>query len=166
MKNILLQCAKKPYVSQQNKICWINMRTAQCKSAAIFLTRNFHHIIVKRYINVIVVFQDITMIDEQMIREVKNRLVQAFDPDSIYIFGSYAWGHPDEESDLDLLVVVDELKKDRFRAMSDGYAALRGLSLFKDILVYSKKEFEQSALDTATLCNRIKREGKKIYARA
>lgn len=101
-----------------------------------------------------------------MIEEVKNRLVQAYDPLAIYIFGSYAWGHPDEESDLDLLIVVDELKKDRFKAMSEGYKALRGLVLFKDILVYSKNEFEQSALDTATLCNRIKREGKVIYAQA
>lgn len=106
------------------------------------------------------------MINEHMIEEVKSRLVQAYDPFAIYIFGSYAWGHPDEESDLDLLIVVDELKKDRFKAMSEGYAALRGMPLFKDILVYSKNEFEQSALDTATLCNRIKREGKKIYARA
>jgi predicted nucleotidyltransferase len=106
------------------------------------------------------------MIGEQTIEEVKNRLVKTYDPLAIYIFGSYAWGHPDDESDLDLLIVIDKFKKDRFKTMSEGYTALRGMPIFKDILVYSKDEFDTSASDSATLCNRIKREGKKIYARA
>lgn len=106
------------------------------------------------------------MISKQTIEEVKNRLVQAYNPLTIYIFGSYAWGHPDEESDLDLLIVVDTLKQDRFKAMSEGYTALRDLPIFKDILLYSKAEFEQAAATPATLCNRVQKEGKIIYARA
>ena len=46
------------------------------------------------------------MISPEMIEEVKNRLVSTYNPEKIYLFGSYAWGTPDEESDLDLLVVV------------------------------------------------------------
>jgi len=43
------------------------------------------------------------MISQETIEEVKNRLVKTYDPISIYLFGSYAWGHPTEDSDLDLL---------------------------------------------------------------
>ena len=48
------------------------------------------------------------MISKEVLEEVKNRLVQAYNPVAIYLFGSYAWGVPTEDSDLDLLVVVDE----------------------------------------------------------
>ena len=44
--------------------------------------------------------------------EVKKRLINVYDPIAIYIFGSYAWGTPTEDSDLDLLVVVrDSIEK-------------------------------------------------------
>ncbi len=38
--------------------------------------------------------------------DVKNRLVRAYNPLTIYLFGSYAWGTPTEDSDLDLVIVV------------------------------------------------------------
>lgn len=40
--------------------------------------------------------------------EITARLVAEFDPEAVYLFGSYVWGEPDEDSDLDLLVVVAE----------------------------------------------------------
>lgn len=33
----------------------------------------------------------------------KNRLVKTYDPIAIYLFGSYTWGAPSEESGLDLV---------------------------------------------------------------
>ena len=41
------------------------------------------------------------MIHDSLIDLVTKRLVQVYDPFEIYIFGSYVWGSPDEESDLD-----------------------------------------------------------------
>ena len=41
------------------------------------------------------------MISKEVIKEVKNRLVKTYDPIAIYIFGSYAWGTPTLDSDLD-----------------------------------------------------------------
>ena len=48
------------------------------------------------------------MITNEVIEEVKNRLVKTYDPLAIYLFGSYAWGTPTEESDLDLVIIVDQ----------------------------------------------------------
>lgn len=106
------------------------------------------------------------MIDEKVITEVKDRLVALYNPDAIYLFGSYAWGTPHKDSDLDLLIVIDEYTKDRLKTMSDGYRALQGLNIFKDILVYSKKEFEMCSADENSLCSEVFQKGKKLYGKA
>lgn len=106
------------------------------------------------------------MISATTIEEVKKRLVATYNPVEIYIFGSYAWGKPEEDSDLDLLVVIDEYKKDHYKTVSDGYKSLDGLGIYKDIIVYTKKEFDTACADTSTLCNKIMNKGRRIYAKA
>lgn len=106
------------------------------------------------------------MIDANMIEEVKKRLIKAYNPSEIYIFGSYAWGSPDEESDLDLCVVVDELGKDRYRALVEGHKALMDLDLAKDIILCTQQEFNERVNNVSTMIYKIKRRGKQIYARA
>ena len=51
------------------------------------------------------------MIKDKIIDEVVCRLVDVYHPVEIYLFGSYAWGKPTEESDLDLLVVIENSEK-------------------------------------------------------
>jgi predicted nucleotidyltransferase len=41
-----------------------------------------------------------------VIRQWARRLGEGFQPDQIILFGSYAYGRPHEESDVDLLVVM------------------------------------------------------------
>ena len=114
-----------------------------------------------------VIIRSIFMITPQLMDEIKKRLIQTYNPVEMYLFGSYAWGHPDEESDLDLLIIVDECDpKERYKAMSEGHKALFGLDLSKDIIVLSEKEFEEASKNPQRIFYRIKQEGKKIYARA
>jgi predicted nucleotidyltransferase len=40
------------------------------------------------------------------IRRFAHRIAERFDPDKIILFGSFAYGTPHEESDVDLLVVM------------------------------------------------------------
>lgn len=106
------------------------------------------------------------MIDEQLIQKIKERLVSVYDPNAIYLFGSRVWGEPDKASDLDILIVLDAYKKDRFATMSDGHKALVDLDIAKDILVYDQAQFEELAASEESLCARVKQKGKKIYAKA
>ena len=46
------------------------------------------------------------MIDEQRIMELCERIVEEFQPDKIILFGSYAFGTPTPDSDVDMLVVL------------------------------------------------------------
>ncbi len=46
------------------------------------------------------------MVSSEQIEEVGRRIAERFKPERIILFGSYAEGHPTEDSDVDLLVVV------------------------------------------------------------
>lgn len=46
------------------------------------------------------------MISQQQIDDITMRIASSYHPDRIILFGSYAYGNPSEDSDLDLLVVL------------------------------------------------------------
>lgn len=106
------------------------------------------------------------MINQEIIEEVKKRLIAVYQPKEIYLFGSYAWGTPQEDSDLDILVVIKAYENDRYNDLVKGHRALAGLKISKDLLLYSQQEFSEAASDVSTLCYKIKKKGKKIYAQA
>jgi len=47
------------------------------------------------------------MIGKDKISEIVNKIVIGYNPDKIILFGSYAYGNPKEDSDLDLFVIKD-----------------------------------------------------------
>jgi len=46
------------------------------------------------------------MAGDQTIQDLGNRIVQDFQPDRIMLFGSYAYGNPTPDSDVDNLVLL------------------------------------------------------------
>ena len=106
------------------------------------------------------------MTQERIVEEAKNKLVTTYDPIKIYLFGSYAWGSPTKESDLDLLVVVEDSKDISYRRPIAGRIVLADLMVPKDILVYTRDEFEKKSQDVTSLCHKIVHEGKQIYAKS
>jgi predicted nucleotidyltransferase len=101
-----------------------------------------------------------------IIEKVKEKLIETYNPLEIYVFGSYAWGSPDEESDLDLLVIVDNCSQDRYQLLAKGHKALIDSPISKDILIATREEFEKYSQDVTTLYFKIKNKGKLIYAKA
>lgn len=106
------------------------------------------------------------MISAQTIEEVKQKLIKTYKPLEIYIFGSYAWGCPDEDSDLDLLIIIEKYDKNRHQTLVDGHKALMYMDISKDILVLTQEEFEKYSVDRRMLYFKIKQQGTKIYARS
>jgi predicted nucleotidyltransferase len=92
-------------------------------------------------------------------------LVKAYNPIAIYLFGSYAWGHPDEESDLYLLVVVPTSDEKSHKRSILGRRALWDFDISKDLIVYTQDEFNERISDPTTLLHKIKSKGKVLYAR-
>ena len=62
---------------------------------------------------------------DDLIRQMVQKLAKEYKPERIILFGSYAYGTPDEDSDIDLLIIKDtpELLIDRWttvrRILSD-----------------------------------------------
>lgn len=105
------------------------------------------------------------MIKARHIEAMKSKLVETYNPLAIYLFGSYAWGKPNEHSDLDFMIVVSSLKKSRHRMIVNGHKALDDFDVAKDIVLFSKKEFDKRAADKMTLCFKVKVKGVQIYVK-
>ena len=56
-----------------------------------------------------------------LLSEIARKVVQAFRPKNIILFGSYAYGKPTSDSDLDLLIVMESRDRpaERIRKVSD-----------------------------------------------
>ena len=98
-------------------------------------------------------------------KEVVQRLVDEFHPESIYLFGSHAWGKPDDGSDMDLLVIVAKSRQKPIQRAVRAQRSLRGIKVPVDVLVKTRKEFERYTSVKASLEAQISREGKLLYGR-
>ena len=98
-------------------------------------------------------------------KEVINRLVNEFHPETIYLFGSHAWGEPEAGSDLDLLVIVKTSRQKPIQRAVRAQRSLRGVKAPIDVLVKTRREFERYISVKASLEAQITREGKILYGR-
>jgi predicted nucleotidyltransferase len=98
-----------------------------------------------------------------MLEEIVKRLVDVLHPLEIYLFGSHARGTPHRHSDLDVLVVVPDGAGDRHELASRGDAALWGLPVPVDIIVFQRSEMERWAPVRHSLPGTVSRQGKRLY---
>jgi len=108
------------------------------------------------------------MIDiEKIIPEIIEAL-KPLDPDKIILFGSYAYGKPNKDSDIDLFLLKDGLRDEEIRRYSiNAHLKLKELVkkylLAFDILSATKKGLE-SREDYFAKTDILK-NGKVIYAK-
>ncbi len=102
------------------------------------------------------------MIDDEVLVMVKKRLVDAFAPDKIILFGSQVRGTADEHSDVDILVVCP-ITGSRRALMVAMDRALRGLGLARDIMVLTPQEFERDRHIPGTIARPAWQQGKVLY---
>jgi predicted nucleotidyltransferase len=79
--------------------------------------------------------------DDHTLVEIKNRLSKTFQPLHMYLFGSRAYGTPRNESDYDILLVVEKTEHSRWDNMSKARDVLSDLDTPAEVFVYSIDEF-------------------------
>ncbi|NJD51670.1 MAG: nucleotidyltransferase domain-containing protein [Candidatus Methanoperedens sp.] len=89
---------------------------------------------------------------------------ERFNPEKIILFGSYAWGKPDRDSDLDLFVVMESKERPIKRAASLR-CMLKDRYVPMDILVRTPEELKQRLDIGDPFIMKILRDGQVIYAR-
>lgn len=92
-----------------------------------------------------------------------RRLVEAYGPERIYLFGSTARGDAGPDSDYDIMIVVSDDAPVERQDCGLAYRALRGLGIAKDVLVWTRGEFEKRLHLKASLPSTILREGKLLH---
>ncbi len=105
------------------------------------------------------------LISQSKIEEATARLVKAYQPEAIYLFGSYAWGEPNEDSDLDFFIVLRDDAEMAWDAFRIANYALHDISFPYpvDVLVNKKHSFEQRAKHPSSLEFKIKKEGILVH---
>lgn len=105
------------------------------------------------------------MIDNYQINEVIAKIATRFNPDKIIIFGSYANGLQNVDSDLDILIVQDSDLPMHKRGF-DIRMSLIDTMIPMDILIYTKSEFEQEKNRSFSFLNSAMKNSKIMYERA
>ena len=83
------------------------------------------------------------MISSSKISEIVSKIALGYEPDKIILFGSYATGNTNENSDLDLLVIKDSDLPRPLRAVQVR-KLLYGAMIPMDLIVYTPREIEES----------------------
>ncbi len=103
-------------------------------------------------------------IDGETIQQVRDRIVEACDPEAIFLFGSAARGETRLGSDLDLLVIVDlpegMTHRDQARKL---YSLFPDLLLPLDIIVRTPEHYDREKRLLGMISHTAAKEGRRIY---
>lgn len=113
------------------------------------------------------------MNDEQIyINLITNKLINTINPYKVILFGSYAYGKPTEDSDIDIIVVTnDDFMPINHREKSELYLKVSN-SLSEiiaqmpiDIIVYSKPMYKKFIELSSMFSKKILKSGRVLYER-
>jgi len=104
------------------------------------------------------------MIELKKINDIVARIAAKFNPDKIILFGSYASETPNNDSDIDLLVIQDT-DLPRHKRSFDIQKMLIGSMIPMDILVYTNIEFEKEKNEKYSFLNSAIKTSKILYER-
>ena len=104
------------------------------------------------------------MISREKITGIAKKIAENFNPEKIILFGSYAWGKPDKDSDLDLFVIMESTERPIKRAASLR-RVLKDRYVPMDILVRTPDELKHRLNIGDPFIRKILRDGQVIYAR-
>lgn len=98
------------------------------------------------------------------IETIVNQIVERFSPQKILLFGSWAYGEPTFESDVDLLVVMETEESSLHTAARISETIGHPVPL--DIIVRSPEEFASQLAERSQFECRIHRDGISLYEAA
>jgi predicted nucleotidyltransferase len=103
------------------------------------------------------------LIAQERIHDISQRIVHQFAPDRIILFGSYAYGIPNEGSDVDLLVVLPFEGKPYRKSAEIAAAVHAGFPL--DILARRPDDIERRYREADPLMREALDRGQVLYER-
>lgn len=101
-------------------------------------------------------------VNEELLNEITRRIVEKVRPEKIILFGSYAHGKPNKDSDLDLLIIKNTNlpASKRFGIVSD---ALYPRLIPMDFIVKTPREINNRLKGFDPFLKNIINNGKVLY---
>ena len=103
-------------------------------------------------------------IPQQVIEDTVRQIVRHFQPQRVILFGSYAYGQPTPDSDVDLLIVMESDERPATRAMRVS-RLLRPRPFPMDILVRTPEEIRHRLEMGDYFMREVLEQGKVLYER-
>ncbi|RIK75979.1 nucleotidyltransferase domain-containing protein [candidate division KSB1 bacterium] len=103
-------------------------------------------------------------LSQEVLQEIIQRIVAAYAPEKIILFGSYAYGEPHADSDIDLLIIKETDKRPLDRWM-EVKRLLRDRNRAVSIspLVYTRGEVEHRLAIKDFFIKEIFERGEVVY---
>jgi predicted nucleotidyltransferase len=99
----------------------------------------------------------------ELLEQITQKLAVTLNPEQIILFGSYAYGEPNEDSDIDFMVIVSHSDEPRYRRSRPAYRALRGMRIPTDVIVVTREEVKRKINVKSSLISRVIHDGKVLY---
>ncbi|MDO3379721.1 nucleotidyltransferase domain-containing protein [Geoalkalibacter halelectricus] len=104
--------------------------------------------------------------DKEHIRQILVSRLMPLDPEKIILFGSYAWGRPNAESDIDLYIVTkDDFMPRNWREKNEVYSRFMEVldelqtDVPIDLIVHTRPMHEKFLELDSMFCRKVMREG-------
>lgn len=101
---------------------------------------------------------------DDVLADIMERLIEAFRPLEIYLFGSRARNESGPQSDYDLVLIMPDDAAPELLDPRKACQVLSGTGIAADVLIWPRSYFEQYSVLRASLPGTVKREGRLLYA--
>jgi predicted nucleotidyltransferase len=99
------------------------------------------------------------------LEDLVGKIVQRADPVEVWLFGSRARGDHHNDSDYDLLILVDDWWPDEKVNLVEAFRLVEDRTVPVDAVMLRRGRFEERKKLIGTLSHEIACEGKLLYAR-
>ncbi|MBU4486449.1 MAG: nucleotidyltransferase domain-containing protein [Candidatus Delongbacteria bacterium] len=103
-----------------------------------------------------------TKIPEE-VTKIKEIIVSSFNVNKIFLFGSYAKGNFNDNSDFDICIITDDSKRKLDLLRLIRKKVYNYISIPMDMLIYRSDEFEERADKLDSIEREIRQNGIKLY---
>jgi excisionase family DNA binding protein len=102
---------------------------------------------------------------DPVLADIVRRLVEGYDPERVYLFGSAARGEAGPDSDYDLMLVMPDDAEPKRMDARDAYSEyLWGTGVPVDVVIVSRSYFDSRSEVVASLPATVLREGVLLHA--
>lgn len=99
------------------------------------------------------------------IRRFARQIAERFHPEKIILFGSYAYGKPTGDSDVDLLVVMNTNERSQIKRCLPVMRAITSRDFATDVIVRTPTEIDESLSRGSSFIHDVVTRGRVLYER-